>query len=186
MVALRLATATAVPSVAVATAEYVPAEAVPAPMMMVPVLPLPGDWMLMVAPAGNPITESVTLQVLPVRVSVAVMVSLAAPGKTSGAEFESDTERIPRLLPAPLLAEPPQAEKLATPNDNVAKHSILKVMSNQILDESRAARCDAGTSALFSSGETRSAVDYEIESAPVTESARKPGLGRAEFSPAKR
>ena len=92
--------------------------------------------MLMVAPAGSPPTESVTLPVLPARVRVAVMVSLAPPGKTSGAEFESDMERVPPRLPTPLLADPPQAEKLATHNDNAAKHSILKVISKGILDES--------------------------------------------------
>jgi hypothetical protein len=74
--------------------------------------------------------------VLPVRVSVAVMVSLAAPENTSGAAFERDTEILPPPLPDPLLADPPQAEKLATHNDNAAKHSILKVISKGILDES--------------------------------------------------
>ena len=90
----------------------------------------------MVAPPGNPVTVSVTLPVLPVRVSVAVMVSLAAPENTSGAAFERDTERDPPLLPVPPLADPPQPDKPATHNDNAAKHSFLKVILKEILDES--------------------------------------------------
>jgi hypothetical protein len=43
---------------------------------------------------------------------------------------------LPPLLPVPPLADPPHAEKLATQNDNPAKHSILKVISKGILDES--------------------------------------------------
>jgi len=43
---------------------------------------MPGDCTVTDAPLGNPVTERVTLPVLPVRVSVAVMLELARDGRT--------------------------------------------------------------------------------------------------------
>ena len=91
--------------------------------------------MLIAAPVGKPVTDSVTLPVLPVRVRVAVMLEVAAPGNTSAAEFESDKEILPGLLLMPLPAEPPQPDKLTISENNPTKASRLSLMSFGIVDE---------------------------------------------------
>jgi hypothetical protein len=116
---------------------------------MLPVLPVPGDWVLTAAVLGSPLTLSVTLPVLPERVSVAVMVLVADPENTSGAESESDTERLPAFPPPPLLllADPPQPDKTVTQNESAKKPRALIVMSQEILTDRHSGLCDVSPSA---------------------------------------
>ena len=51
--------------------------------------------MLTDAPLGRPVTDIVTLPVLPVRAMSPVMLSAPDSGNTSGAALESDMERLP-------------------------------------------------------------------------------------------
>ena len=90
--------------------------------------------MLIAAPVGKPVTDSVTLPVLPVRVRVAVMLEVAAPGNTSAAELESDRAILPPLSLMPLPAEPPQFVSPATHKDSATTARGFKVIWIEILD----------------------------------------------------
>jgi hypothetical protein len=99
-------------------------------------LVIPGDCTLTDAPLGNPATDIVTLPVVPVRVSVAVMLAVDCEGKTRGAVFDNDTARLPLWAPPPWPpAEPPQPVNIEKEKDSSKKPEIFQVMSQVILNQ---------------------------------------------------
>jgi hypothetical protein len=106
--------------------------------VIVPVLAMPGAWVLTDAPLGKPVTARVTFPVFPVRVSVAVMVVADCEGKTKGEVLESETDRLPPWLPPPWLpppAEPPQPDKTAVHKDNSGRLKVFNVIGGVIVNQ---------------------------------------------------